>query len=288
MKLHREISMSRSEAISLFAEMMSRKDKEIELAKAALLFAKEEYHNLDINEYLKRIELMAQEIKRRAGPNTNARFLISEINRYLFTERGFRGNEDDYYDPRNSFLNDVLDRKIGIPITLSVLYMEIADRSGLQISGIGFPGHFIVMYSGVEGEILIDPFNKGRILSEKDCQDMLNRIYGGKIRLQSEFLKTVTKKQVLTRMLHNLKGIYLKSKNFLKALSVVDMIIIIDPYAMHELRDRGLLYYHLECFAQALSDLETYLRNAPKAEDAEVIRNYITQARKLNNNSYLT
>lgn len=279
--------MSRSEAINLFTEMMSRKEEDIELAKAAILFAKEEYPNLDIDEYLRRIELMAQEIKRRAGHNTNPRFLISEINRYLFTEMGFGGNEDDYYDPRNSFLNDVLDRKTGIPITLSVLYMEIADRAGLHVSGVGFPGHFIIMYSGVEKQILIDPFNKGRILSERDCQEILNRIYNGKITLQSEFLQTVTKKQILTRMLHNLKGIYLNSKNFIKALWVVDMILIIDPYAIYELRDRGLLYYHLECFAQALSDLETYLKYAPKDEDAELIRNYITLIHKRNINSYL-
>lgn len=279
--------MSRSEAINLFTEMMSRKEEDIELAKAAILFAKEEYPNLDIDEYLRRIELMAQEIKRRAGHNTNPRFLISEINRYLFTEMGFGGNEDDYYDPRNSFLNDVLDRKTGIPITLSVLYMEIADRAGLHVSGVGFPGHFIIMYSGVEKQILIDPFNKGRILSERDCQEILNRIYNGKITLQSEFLQTVTKKQILTRMLHNLKGIYLNSKNFIKALWVVDMILIIDPYAIYEFRDRGLLYYHLECFAQALSDLETYLKYAPKDEDAELIRNYITLIHKRNINSYL-
>ncbi len=279
--------MSRSEAISLFTQMMSRKEEDIELARAAILLAKEEYPDLDIDEYMRRIELMAQEIKRRAGHNTNPHFLIGEINRFLFTEMGFSGNEDDYYDPKNSFLNDVLDRKTGIPITLSVLYMEIAERAGLHVSGVGFPGHFIVMYSGAEKQILIDPFNKGRILSERDCQEILNRIYGGKITLQSEFLQTVTKKQILTRMLHNLKGIYLNSKSFIKALSVVDMILIIDPYEIHELRDRGLLYYHLECFAQALSDLEAYLRYAPEAEDTELIRNYIPVLKELSKKNKL-
>jgi regulator of sirC expression with transglutaminase-like and TPR domain len=278
---------NQSETRRVFAEMVSRKEEDIKLAKAALLLAKGEYPDLDIDKYLRKIELMAEEIKRRTGQNTNPHYLISEINRHLFSELGFRGNENDYYNPRNSFLNDVLDRQTGIPISLSVLYMEIADRAGLHISGVAFPGHFIVMYSGVEGKILIDPFNKGRILSEKDCQEMLNRIYVSKIWLRSEFLETITKSQILTRMLHNLKGIYLNSKNFLKALSAVDMILIIDPYAIKDLRDRGLLYYHLECFAQALSDLEAYLSYAPKAEDAEVIRHYITQARKLNNN-YLT
>jgi regulator of sirC expression with transglutaminase-like and TPR domain len=271
---------NQSEARRLFGEMMSRKEEEIELAKSALLFAKEEYPDLDIEKYLGRLDLMAEGIKRRIGRSTDPHFLINEINRYLFAEEGFRGNEDNYYDPRNSFLNDVLDRKTGIPITLSVLYMEIAGRVGLPIFGVGLPGHFIVRYSGLREEILIDPFNKGRILSENDCQNILNRI-GSSTQLRSEFLQTVTKKQILTRMLHNLKGIYLSSNNFLKALSVVDMILLIDPHAMLELRDRGLLYYSLECFAQALSDLETYLRHAPKAEDTEVIGSYIPILKEL-------
>jgi regulator of sirC expression with transglutaminase-like and TPR domain len=273
--------MTESEAKRPFADVITG-EEEINLAKAALLLAKEiEYPDLGVDEYLRKIDLIANGIKGRISGKTDPYLLIEEVNRCLFHEEGFRGNETDYYDPRNGFLNDVLDRKTGIPITLSVLYMEIAHSAGLHISGIGFPGHFVVMYSGVEGEILIDPFNKGRTLSEKDCEEMLNRIYGSRIRLQSEFLQIVTKKQILMRMLHNLKGIYLNSKNFLKALSVVDMILIIDPYSIQELRDRGLLYYHLECFAQALSDLETYLRYAPKAEDAEVIKNYIPMLKEL-------
>src|SRR3972149_3835740 len=223
---------NQSVARRLLAEMVSRKEEEIELARSALLFAKEEYPGLDVGKYLQKLELMAEEIKSRIGNNTDPHFLISEINRYLFTEEGFRGNEDDYYDPRNSFLNDVLDRKTGIPITLSVLYIEIASRLGLILLGVGFPGHFIVKYSGIE-------------------------------------------KQILSRMLHNLKGIYLNSKNYIKALSIVDMVLLIDPLAIDEIRDRGLLYYNLECFTQALSDLETYLRHATKAEDAELIRGYI-------------
>lgn len=266
---------NQSVARRLLAEMASRKDEEIELARASLIFAKEEYPDLDVEKYLRRLELITEEIKSRIGNNTDPHFLISEINRYLFTEEGFRGNDDDYYDPRNSFLNDVLDRKTGIPITLSVIYMEIASRLGLTLSGVGFPGHFIVKYSGIEEEILVDPFNKGRILSNKDCKEILDRIYGGRMQFHSEFLQPVTKKEILSRMLHNLKGIYLNSTNYLKALSIVDMILHIDPEAMDELRDRGLLYYNLECFTQALSDLETYLRHATKAEDAELIRGHI-------------
>ncbi len=263
------------EARRLFDEMVSRKDEEVELAKAALIFAKEEYPDLDIDGYLSKLDQMAREINVRAGHNAAPHSMISEMNRYLFVKEGFRGNQDDYYDPKNSFLNDVLDRKVGIPISLSVLYIEIANRLGLPITGVGFPGHFIVKYSGLGEEFLIDPFNKGRILTKKDCDEILNRIYGRNIQLQSEFLEPVTKKQILTRMLQNLKSIYLSSKNSLKALSVVDKLLLINPGDMNEIRDRGMLYYGLECFAQALADLETYLGNAPKAKDVDVIRNYI-------------
>jgi regulator of sirC expression with transglutaminase-like and TPR domain len=266
---------NQSETRRLFGEMVSRKEEEIELDKASLLFAKEEYPDLDIEKYLIKLDLMAKEIKGRVGHSVDHRSMIGEINRYLFAERGFRGNENDYYDPKNSFLNDVLDRKTGIPISLSVLYIEIANRLSLPIVGVGLPGHFIVKYSGLGEEILIDPFNMGRILSEKECEEILNRIYGRHIGFRSEFLLPVTKKQILTRMLHNLKSIYLSSKNSLKALSVVEMLLLINPAELDEIRDRGMLYYSLECFAQALADLETYLRNAPKAQDARIIRNYI-------------
>ncbi|HEX3036920.1 MAG TPA: transglutaminase-like domain-containing protein [Thermodesulfobacteriota bacterium] len=270
-----------SEAKTLFSEMMNR-EGEINLAKAALLLAKEiEYPDLDVYDYLRKIDLIANEVKRRTSGKTEPYSLIEEINGYLFYEEGFRGNEADYYDPRNSFLNEVLDRKTGIPITLSVLYMEIGRRVGFPVFGVGFPGHFIVKYSGAEGEVLIDPFNKGRIIAENDCQETLNQIYGREIKLQSDFLQTVTNRHILTRMLHNLKGIYISSKDYHKALSVTDMILLVSPMSLNELMDRGLLYYHLECFAQALSDLETYLRNAPKNEDTEVIRSYIPVLKEL-------
>ena len=264
-----------SEARGIFRKVTSSEEDEINLLEAALLIAKEiEYPNLDISKYSNKINLMADEIKGRTMGNTDAFFLVSEINKYLFSEEGFRGNKDDYYDPRNSFLNDVLDRKTGIPIALSVMYMEIGARVGLPLSGIGFPGHFIIKCSA-QSEILVDPFNKGGILSETDCQQMLNQMYAGGVKLKGDFLESVTKKQILTRMLQNLKSIYINSKDFVKALSVVDMLLIIGPDNTSELRDRGLISYNLECFTRALSDLEGYLRLVPRAEDTEATRNVI-------------
>jgi regulator of sirC expression with transglutaminase-like and TPR domain len=269
-----------SEARGIFRRVTSG-DGEINLLEAALLIAKEiEYPNLDISKYSDKIDLIADQIKGRTMGNSDAFSLVSEINKYLFTEEGFRGNEDDYYDPRNSFLNDVLDRKTGIPIALSVMYMEVGARVGLPLSGVGFPGHFIIKYSA-QSEILIDPFNKGRILSGTDCQEMLNQMYAGGVKLKAVFLESVTKKQILARMLQNLKSIYINSQDFVKALSVVDMLLIIDPDNTSELRDRGLISYNLECFASALSDVEEYLRLVPQAEDSEAIRNFIAVIKDL-------
>ncbi len=201
--------------------------------------------------------------------------MIELIKNYIFIYKAFHGNEEDYYDPKNSFLNDLLDRRTGIPITLSVLYMEIACRVGLSLVGVGFPGHFILKYEETAEVILIDPFNKGNILSEGDCQTILNRVYSGRVQFQKEMLQSVRQKQILIRILHNLKNIYIDSKNFLKALRVVDMLLIINPKSSLDIRDRGLLYYNLECFSQALSDLETYLRLSPHSPDNEEIRNHI-------------
>lgn len=263
-----------SEVRRLFAQMVSRNDEDINLAEAALLYAKEEYPDLDIEKYLRKINLIAEEINKNLSRGNDPNYLIGEINTYLFAVAGFRGNRGDYYDPKNSFLNDVLDRKKGIPIMLSVLYMEIANRLGLNLKGVGFPGHFIVKYSGPEGEILIDPFNEGRTLSHKECQDILDRVYNGGVEFQRYMLELSTKKQILVRMLNNLKNIYWSSKNYLKALSIVEFILLITPDSVTEIRDRGMIYYQLECFSQALLDLEKYLRIYPEAPDEKIIRGY--------------
>ncbi len=268
--------MNYSEAQKSFANEVRQEEEKINLAKAALLLAESvEYPNLNCNEYLKRIDLMGREVKKRIGKKADPYNLIELINNYLFIDQGFHGNEEDYYDPKNSFLNDLLDRRTGIPITVSVLYMEIACRVGLSLVGVGFPGHFILKYEETAEVILIDPFNKGNILSEGDCQTILNRVYSGRVQFQKEMLQPVRQKQILIRILHNLKNIYIDSKNYLKALGVVDMLLIINPKSSLDIRDRGLLYYNLECFSQALSDLETYLRLSPNSPDNEEIRNHI-------------
>lgn len=275
--------MAFPELKNLFRDAVCLEDRQIDLAKTSLILGKcVEYPELIIDDYIRRIAEMAAEIESRLpDANKEPSHLIGVINHYLFVEQGFHGNEEDYYDPRNSFLNDVIERKTGIPITLATLYIEIAGRLGLELGGVGFPGHFIVKYSGFGEEALIDPFNRGRILTEKNCQDILDSLHGGNVPFRKEMLVASTKRQILVRMLNNLKGIYLNSENHEKALSVVELILELSPHNYLEIRDRGLLYYKLECFSQALRDLETCLKLFPDAPDRENILAIVSRLKHL-------
>ena len=268
----------------IFRAAVALPDDEIDLGRAALAIAQEEYPNLQVEFCLARLEQLAATVRdRSAGENTPYR-LIAALNHVLFTQEGYRGNRDDYYDPSNSFLNEVIERRMGIPITLSVLYMEIARRVGLKLYGIGFPGHFLVKYAGAEGEIVqdivIDPFAKGEVRTTEELQEMLDRLYGGKVRLQPEFLSRVSNRQIVQRMLANLKAIYMREENFIKAVSVVERLVILDPISADEIRDRGLLYLKLERVSEAVDDLETYLRLFPDAADAEEILDQLENLKK--------
>jgi len=255
-----------------FRQAVDREENRIDLGKAALTIAVSDYPNLDIAAYLSRIDALATTAAGRLGADADVYRSIATLNFVLFQEHGFCGNREDYFDPKNSFLNEVLDRKTGIPISLSVLYIEVAKRIGLSLQGVGFPGHFLVKYVGHEEEIVVDPFNQGEILSQQNLETMLQRLYGGKINFDPGLLEPISKKQILRRVLNNLKIIYLKQNNLIKGLSIVDRLMVLDPASGEDIRDRGLIYLQLECFKQALEDLESYLRLAPHAEDAQAIR----------------
>ena len=259
-----------------FRQAVRRAETKIDLGRAALAIAAADYPNLDIDTYLSRLDNLASAVAPRLGTDADVYRTIAALNYVFFKEHGFRGNREDYFDPKNSFLNEVLDRKIGIPISLSVIYMEVARRIGLPLEGVGFPGHFLVKHFSDNEEILIDPFNQGEILSQKSLETMLYRLYGGKIIFKPQLLESISKKQILRRMLNNLRMIYLRKNELLQALSVVERLLILDPASGEDLRDRGLIYLQLECFKQALDDLERYLSLAPQAEDAPAIRKQIT------------
>jgi regulator of sirC expression with transglutaminase-like and TPR domain len=255
-----------------FRQAVDRGEDKIDLGRAALTIALSDYASLDITAYLARIDQLAVEVTQRCDGSNDAYNSIAALNYVLFKQHGFRGNSDDYYDPKNSFLNEVLDRKTGIPITLSILYMEVAQRVGLAIDGVGFPGHFLVKHARDGVEIVIDPFQQGEIKSREDLKRMLGGLFGEAVELKDDYLKPASKKEILGRMLGNLKGIYAKANDLVKLLSVLDQAIILETGAAREVRDRAGVYLRLECFAQARADFEYYLKLAPEAEDAAAVR----------------
>lgn len=262
-----------------FRDAIDHPEAEIDLGRAALAIAVQEYPDLKIDDFLSQLDRLGQEVELRIGDEKNPYRVIAALNTVLFKELGFQGNRSEYYDPKNSFLNDVLTRKKGIPISLSVIYMEVARRVGLSLAGVGFPGHFLVKYEDGNIEILIDVFDGGEIRAREDLERMLQQLYRGQVSYQAGFLAALRKRDILRRMLNNLKWIYLERGEPLKTLSVLDQLVILDPSAASEIRDRGLLYITLECYAQALDDLESYLRLTPDAEDAAMIKAQIESVR---------
>jgi len=262
-----------------FAELAELDESVFPLDRAAMLIALEEYPALDVEAYLRKLDTLAMRVEVLAGQDRTYGRVLESLHEVLFVQEALRGNTEEYYDPRNSFLNEVLDRKLGIPISLSILYMEVARRINFPIQGIGFPGHFLVKCVADEREILIDPFHNGRILSTEDCQEMLDRVYGGSVPVQPAYFHPMEKKSIVTRMLFNLKGLYYQREDYHKALAVVDRILLLNPGLISEIRDRGLLYMQTSLFAKALADLEYYLQHAISPQDLAYIEAHIKTLR---------
>ena len=237
-----------------------------DVASAALAISRVEYPALETGRYLDRLDEMGERARQRLGtPVETSSDSIKTLNEYLYDEEGFAGNRDQYDDPRNSFLNEVLDRRTGIPITLAVVYLELARRAGLSVTGINFPGHFLLRApGGIAGDdLIIDPFHGGALLSEFDCRQLLRSHLGDQAAFDRSLLAPATRLEIVVRMLVNLKRLYVRMRSFPQARFVSTLLLTADPSAVHELRDRGLLAYHLEDFASALRDLEEYLRLSP-------------------------
>lgn len=274
--------MNTSSARQYFYQEIQQSDESIDLAKSALYIAQEEYPHLDPNEYLNALDTMALELQERLPPQRYPLRIIQSINQYLYEDLGFAGNQQDYYDPRNSYFNEVIDRRLGIPITLSLVYLALAYRIDFPMVGIGMPGHFLIRPDIPDVEIFVDAFHSGEVMFPQDCEARLSQIYQQPVTLQPEFLAPVSKKQFLARMLMNLKHIYINQQELEKSLAAVDRILLLFPGVAQELRDRGLLCYKLGHFSQAATDLENYLAKVPEAKDAATIRQILIQ---LENNS---
>jgi len=263
-----------------FTQLVSGSEEELDLAEAALLIAQEEHPDMDVAAYLRRLDGLAAAVRARLPEAPEPTDIIHNLNIQLFREEGLTGNESEYYDPRNSFLNEVLDRKRGIPITLSVIYLEVGRRLGLPLVGVGFPGHFLVKYSGADGEMVLDPFAGGAILSREDLVQRLRRMYGDAnpfLAQIPQLLVPASKKEILVRILRNLKGIYLQKNDFARALAASDRILLVAPDLATEVRDRGAVHQRLGHLQAAQQDLRRYLQMVPDAEDAEAVRTIISR-----------
>jgi regulator of sirC expression with transglutaminase-like and TPR domain len=278
--VHYTVAAELVETLSIFVGP-EVEDEKIDLIRAALVIARTEYPNLDIEVYAARMEELARRVAAQAS-DLNPQRTLAALNKVLFEEVQLRGNRDDYYDPRNSFLNDVLDRGLGIPITLSIVYMEVARRVGFHLSGVGMPGHFLLKHYGEDGqEMLIDCFNRGDIVSRQDCQSRLDEIYSGEMTLRPEFLHPISRRQILTRMLNNLKTVYLSTRNFRKALPIADLILVIYPRSPEDIKQRALLRYSMGMHGLAAEDLDDYLKMSPNASDAEETRQMALSIRRM-------
>jgi regulator of sirC expression with transglutaminase-like and TPR domain len=263
----------------LFAREVERPDDQVNLARAALLVAREEYPQLPVEPYLARLDALAEEVKDRLDSERAPLIVFQEALRTLFGRNGFEGNRDAYYDPRNSFLNDVLDRRKGIPLTLGIVVLEVAWRLDLPVVGVNFPGHFLVRFEGEELRLLVDPFAGGQVRFEDEAQALLDRVYGGMVRVKPAFLKVAGRRDMLVRLLTNLKGVYLNVRDHTRALAAVERILVIHPTAPTENRDRGTLLARMGRTEEALEQLEWYLDYAPEAADAGRIREMVEDLR---------
>jgi regulator of sirC expression with transglutaminase-like and TPR domain len=258
------------DARARFEALLSHED--VPLAEAALAIAAEEYPALDAGRYVARLDELAARVRRHAPHPLRAGTLLMAVRTVLFEEERFRGNDEDYYDPRNSFLNEVLDRRLGIPISLTLLYMEVARRAGLPLQGVAFPGHFLAKYAPPGGpEVFIDAYNGGEVLSTDECIARFQAASHGRA-VEPRHLAGVGPRPILTRMLHNLKRIYLERSDDVRLWWVVDRLLMVDPSQPEELRDRGLISARLGNAAAAARDLAAYLDVAPDSPDSPQVR----------------
>jgi regulator of sirC expression with transglutaminase-like and TPR domain len=262
-----------------FARLLKEQDLKIDLARACLMIAQDAYPSLDVEKYLSEIDSLGFRL-RALLKNQAIEERVVALNEFLFEKLGYWGNADDYYDPRNSYLNDVIDRKTGIPITMSILYLEVGRRIGLPLEGVSFPGHFLVRLRLRGGTLILDPFSGGAPQSEPELRERLKRVIPEGVSAEvpvadlplDQFLEPATNRQILTRLLRNLKAIYRETDKPERLLEVLDRMLVVAPDTPAELRDRGFVYQRLECWRPALKDLTDYLQRDPEAADLDEVR----------------
>jgi regulator of sirC expression with transglutaminase-like and TPR domain len=264
-----------------FLQLAALSDDRINLAHSALLFAKAAYPDLDESVYLARLDRLAADVKRDLTADPDAVDIIARMNAILFDKERFRGNRDQYYDPDNSFLNRVLDRKTGIPISLCLIYIEVAGRLGLDVRGVGLPGHFLAALYHPGGKIYIDPYNQGEILSKEDCLEIVRTYSGQTVQPDPGWLQPIGRKALLARMLRNLKLIYARQENDVMLFKMVHWILKLHPDSPLELSERALLYEKMGNPARAARDWERCLANISDHQGVKKIRARIDTLKKM-------
>lgn len=262
------------------SEFTRQPEADWDLGYGALLIAAAEYPDMDVGFYLSRLDELGHKAVSRIPETEDWDEKLSAFNDFLFQEEGFQGNDSDYFDPRNSYLNDVLDEHVGIPISLAVVMMEVGRRAGFDFRGVSFPGHFLVKMTVPEGEIVLDPFHGGMALSAEQLEARLKEMYPDPPRPElSEALGTANNREILCRMLRNLKRHYLHEEDNEKALCAMDQLLILNPDNLIEQRDRGEHYLRMEAFRAALADLSHCLEIAGIEDDVETLRMQVTDLR---------
>ena len=250
----------------------------LDLAEIALLLARDEFPFLDVEAHLNELAAMAREVKPYLRGHLAHQ--VQGLCRYLFHEMGFRGNQRDYYDPRNSYFNQVLERRMGIPISLSAMTMAVGERAGLTIAGVGLPGHFIVKVTSREQDILIDPFNGGRLLTLADCEFLVEQATGASLKGEALSLQPVPLGLLVLRMLHNLKGIYAKMQDWPRSIRVMERMRQLSPHDVVLRRDLGACQLRHGQPGKAIDHLRSYVDAAAEAEDIEQVQQLLKSAIK--------
>jgi regulator of sirC expression with transglutaminase-like and TPR domain len=264
--------------LAVFHDLARADDARVDLARAALAIARIEHPALGIEEEIARLDRLAA--RSGAGVLDDPQRALTRLLEFLFEEEGFRGNAEEYYDPRNSCLNDVLDRRLGIPITLSVLMIEVGRRVGVDIEGVSLPGHFIVSAHLGARRIFLDPFNGGAVLTPTQAAEVASRAVGRPVKLAEAHWAPCAKRLILVRMLRNLKGIYARREDWPRALAVVDRLLVLDPDSAVHLRDRGTVLVRLRRLHEGATAWDGYLRRCPNAPDADGFREELRKVRQ--------
>lgn len=262
-----------------FREIAGLPDEALDLVEASLVIALEDDPALEIGRYLGQVGEWSGAVRERLEGSHDVERIVESVNRLLFDEEGFHGEEEDYYDPRSALLNETLDKHAGLPITLSILYIEISRRVGMEVSGVSLPGRFLVKFSGEFGTIVVDPFDGGRVLSTVELQKLLDGMYGGGVRLREHHLRSFTAKEILARELAHLKSAYLARHDLARAAASIDRLLILDQNDPYELRDRATVAVQMHAYREAIACFERYLSLSPYADDLGRVREQIAYLR---------